>query len=123
MKNLATKILVAAFLLAPQSLAAQVSSYVCKFDIECSPNEGCQKKEMDLTFFLDGQGKAFMQGNVGLVQVVPVAGTQAFSFVEPLESGVVQSTTVLTDGTAVHSRHTAIMGDFVVAQWHGNCSN
>ncbi|GAB5438565.1 MAG: hypothetical protein FalmKO_36900 [Falsiruegeria mediterranea] len=77
---------------------------------------------MDLTFFIDEQGQAFMQGNVDLVQVMPHVGDTAHSFVEPLGTGVVQSTSILQNGAAVHSRHTSIAGEFIVSQWHGQCS-
>ncbi|WP_300019182.1 hypothetical protein [uncultured Roseobacter sp.] len=78
---------------------------------------------MELTFFVDEQGKAFMQGNIDLVQVMPLAGDGAVSFVEPAGSGIVQSTSILNDGSAVHSRHTAFLGEFVTSQWHGKCSS
>ena len=117
------KALVALLLLTPQTLKAQATSFVFKFNTECIRDSGCEKQEMNLTFFLDDQGQAYMQGNVDLVQVMPLAGDQAFSFVEPLGSGAVQSTSVLADGTAIHSRHTAISGEFVASQWYGHCSS
>ncbi|MES0861404.1 hypothetical protein ABLN87_03500 [Ruegeria sp. SCPT10] len=110
------------FLLMPQILSAQVTSFVCNFDVECTPDNGCEEKTMDLIFFLNEQGQAYMQGNANLVQVISLAGDQAYSFVEPAGFGIVQSTSVLRNGTAVHSRHTAIAGEFVVSQWHGKCS-
>ncbi|TFL16802.1 hypothetical protein [Jannaschia formosa] len=97
-------------------------SWVCDFVEECSDGE-CSNKEMKLTFFVEdgGQGGAYMQGNVGFVQVTSVTGTGAVSFVETVPSGAVQSTTILQDGLAVHSRHTHILGEFILSQWTGAC--
>jgi hypothetical protein len=78
---------------------------------------------MELTFFIDSEGAAFMQGNLDFVQVMPLVGEDAVSFIEPAGSGIVQSTSILDDGTAVHSRHTAFLGEFVTSQWHGTCTS
>ncbi len=62
-----------------------------------------------------------MQGNIDLVKVFPVWGEAAISFIEPVTSGAVQSTSILDDGTAVHSRHTQLFGEFIPSQWFGLC--
>ena len=121
MKRLAPIIVFIVAAMAAFGANAQATSFVCNFDTECSQETGCETKDMMLTFFVDEQGKAYMQGNVDLVQVMPLIGDDAISFVEPAGSGIVQSTSVLNDGQAVHSRHTAILGDFVTSQWHGAC--
>ncbi|UWQ20679.1 hypothetical protein [Jannaschia sp. W003] len=112
-----------ALLLTAEPALAGPVSYVCEFYEECS-RATCEQKQMNLTFFIEasGAGDAYMQGNVGLVRVFPVAGDSGISFIEPLTAGSVQSTTILTDGAAIHSRHTQLLGEFVPSQWFGTCN-
>ncbi|WP_338549061.1 hypothetical protein [Roseovarius phycicola] len=65
--------------------------------------------------------KAYMQGNAGFVAVEIFVGESAFSFTEKLSSGAIQTTTVMRDGQAVHSRNTVLFGEIVAAQHFGNC--
>ncbi len=78
---------------------------------------------MDLSFTLDtDSGIAFMQGNLGLSELDIHVGDEAFSFMERISSGTVQTTTITRDGQAVHSRNTILLGEFVAAQHFGRCS-
>ena len=77
---------------------------------------------MSFTFFIEDTGNAFVQGNLNLIKVIPISGDSALSFVEPLTTGSIQSTTISNNGQAVHSRHTTILGEFAVSQWHGKCT-
>ncbi|WP_415920597.1 hypothetical protein [Tateyamaria sp. SN6-1] len=122
MYNLAPATVLLMGIMISATAQAQATSFVCNFDTECSQRTGCSTKELSLTFFVDEQGQAYMQGNVDFVQVMPLVGEDAISFVEPAGSGVVQSTSVLNEGQAVHSRHTAFQGEFVTSQWHGQCA-
>ena len=67
-----------------------------------------------------GSDRAFLIGNAGVNSVVPVVGTDAVSFLEILNSGAVQTTTIARNGSAVHSRHT-LMADFIPSQYTGIC--
>ena len=67
-----------------------------------------------------GSDRAFIVGNAGVNSVVPVVGTDAVSFLEILNSGAVQTTTIAQNGSAVHSRHT-LMADFIPSQYLGIC--
>ncbi len=102
--------------------SAQQFSFICDFTTECSRDTRCEEKDMKLTFlFNEKSSEAYMQGNVDLVQVMPLRGDSAISFAEPLGTGAIQTTTILNDGTAIHSRHTIISDEVVPAQWYGHC--
>ena len=89
----------------------------------------CKIADMELIFLFDNTSlnqrswvHATLIGNHGTVDVWMLAGTSALSFVEPLPTGVVQTTTVdLATGEAIHSRHTLIFEDFVPSQRVGRC--
>ncbi len=107
----------------PQFVSAAPVSWACEFTSECYAGK-CDTGRMNLTFFVEdsGRGNAYMQGNQGLVNVYPVIGEAAVSFIEPVTAGTVQATSILNDGTAVHSRHTQFVGQFVLSQWTGSCT-
>ena len=48
-------------------------------------------------------------------------GDSAFSFMEQVGYGTVQTTTITRDGLAVHSRNTVLLGEIVAAQHFGRC--
>lgn len=67
--------------------------------------------------------RAVMVGNNGVVDLIPLMGSAAWSFTEPLPSGAVQVTVVAAEGQALHSRHSLIGGNtFIPAQAVGRCS-
>ncbi len=77
---------------------------------------------MPLEFKIDNlSGRAFMEGNAGIVDVEVYVGENAFSFTEKVPSGVIQTTTITADGLAVHSRNTVLFSEFVAAQHFGRC--
>lgn len=65
--------------------------------------------------------KAVVIGSQGLADVEIHAGTHGLTFMEKLEGGVVQTTTVANNGKSVHSRHTIIVTDMVPSQYYGKC--
>lgn len=67
-----------------------------------------------------GSDRAFIIGNAGTNAVIPISGTRAISFLEILNSGAVQTTTIALDGNAVHSRHT-LTTTFIPSQYTGIC--
>jgi len=72
--------------------------------------------KMTLTYVVDPTSllenkfdSAILVGNAGTSEVWVVKGERAISFMEPLATGAVQTTTVrLPSGEAVHSRHTIL---------------
>lgn len=64
---------------------------------------------------------AFIEGNNGLSPVVWINGTSGETFLEILETGAVQSTTISNSGVAVHSRHSIILDNLVPSQYYGEC--
>jgi hypothetical protein len=102
---------------------AEVATNVCNFVETCAREEGCKETEFLLTFFVDREdGTAYMQGNIGLTDVLPFETTRSVSFVEFVDSGVVQATTIFPDGTGVHSRHTMLGDAPFPSQMHGSCT-
>lgn len=105
---------------------AKVLRFVCSFDNYVSPKtRGITRgSTLRYEFVIDGTGHAFAVGkNVYPVRVF--TGSRSLTFLEELESGAIQSTTIHERGRAVHSRHTIFdLGDedpFVPSQYYGTC--
>ena len=92
----------------------------CDFDTRIDA-DGTAAERMTLVFEITDSGEAYMLGNVGKVEVMPLRGNEAMSFIEPLWAGAVHSTVIMFDGSAVHSRNTIISGSILYAQHIGRC--
>lgn len=81
------------------------------------------KKTFKLQFLADSiTGKAVLVGDQGGEEVLMIPGTFGLSFIEKLPTGALQTTTVLKDGSAVHSRHTALSDNQLApSQYYGKC--
>lgn len=108
--------------LFPFLAAAEVVTYACQFEFRVD-EEGRSEERFPLLFKIDTLShRAVMEGNAGLVDVEIYVGDEAFSFMEKVGSGTVQTTTITRDGLAVHSRNTVILGEIVAAQHFGRCA-
>ncbi len=97
--------------------------YQCEFTSYASP-KGIKRvsEEFRLVFMIDTvTGDAVIVGNNGHAQVKPVFGSEGLTFLEHLDTGVVQTTTISKLGPAVHSRHTIIAREVVPSQYYGVC--
>ena len=112
---------VAVVALVASEASGELLKWRCDFDKRVDI-EGVAKEAMPLVFIVDTiSQKAFMEGNSGFTEVDFHIGETAFSFMEKLGSGAVQTTTVTNDGLAVHSRNTVLFGELVTAQYLGAC--
>jgi hypothetical protein len=94
---------------------AEMLVYKCEFEDEHSD-------KLSLVFKIDTNERlAIMEGNLGMSKLDYHIGNEAFSLMESLSSGAVQTTTILEDGRAIHSRNTIILGELVPSQYKGNC--
>ncbi|WP_161790515.1 hypothetical protein [Inquilinus limosus] len=108
------------FLMGSSALA-DVLKFECLFDRRWSP-DGIASDNFSMVFNYDSlANKAFMVGNVGVEEVYPIRGYQGLSFIEVLQTGAVQTTTISNEGAAVHSRNSMIGGEFVPSQYGGTC--
>ena len=108
--------------LQTSSAAAQPIEYSCDFLNFAEPDGIQTADDFSLKFTLDAITEdAFMTGNNGVSRVFASKGTRGVTFLEPLSSGAVQSTTISYEGSAVHSRHTIIGTDLVPSQYYGTC--
>ena len=126
MKRLAVG-LIMVFLMASPSGAEPVR-YICIFERYASPEGGLKSVEKLFKFELAVDSitnDAVMIGNAGVSSAMnTVDGRYAITFLEPLPTGVVQSTTIIkATGEAVHSRHTylSLILEFVPSQYYGSC--
>ena len=108
-------------------LESPVITFSCDFPYYVSQTEINKNQNFSIKFNYDSvSNKAFMIGNIGLTEVIPISGSEALTFLEILDTGVVQSTTLdmLSNKEqsvdAVHSRHTILFGLFP-SQAYGNC--
>jgi hypothetical protein len=101
---------------------ADVLAFSCSFSSTCTLDDGCEATEFALNFTVDSQtGFATMIGNVGMVGVTAFVGTEGINFLEQLQNGTTQSTSISRSGGAVHSRHTFISGELAASQFYGVC--
>lgn len=105
-----------------QAARADTISYTCKFTLEATKDKGLSKDSLALTFLVDTEAKkGYLIGNNGSSKVRVAIGRETITFTEATGSGIFQVTTVaLTDGEAVHSRHSYLNG-FIASQWYGRC--
>jgi len=122
MVTLRTFIIICALVALPVTAQAKALIFDCKFERFAS-EEGFQIAEnFKLSFTYDTMSEqAFLTGNLGLSEVFSFKGPGVVTFLEPLVTGAVQSTTIMLEtGQAVHSRHTVI--DIIVpTQYYGKC--
>lgn len=97
--------------------------YECNFPTFAS-QRGVQEQDFSLRFHLDSATRdAFMAGNAGLTEVLSMPGLYGITLLEVVPTGVVQTTFIADDGTAVHSRHTTLPGFGTIAsQSYGTCA-
>ena len=99
--------------------------FSCQFKQFSSPDGLKKVDDFSLTYIVDmADGKSVLMGNAGLADVSLVNGEYGLTFLEQLETGAVQSTTIqLSSGSAVHSRHTMTsQNSFIPSQYYGSCS-
>ena len=101
---------------------AAVMAFDCNFTQTCDPESGCRASSLVLEFNVDeSTGESFVVGNNGLSTVLSSLGENAVTFLETLESGAIQTTTIAVGGSAVHSRHSVVGGLLVPSQFTGEC--
>ena len=114
------------FLGVHDQAAAKGWEFDCKYDRTAQRLEGPQSTDFAMRFnFDDITNKAVMIGNNGVADVTVYRGSFAITFMEPLITGAVQTTTViLKSGASVHSRHTimSLDGAPVPSQYLGTCT-
>lgn len=118
--------LLTCYCLSVSAVAAEVVDVSCIFPdfytLKVGPKHG---GDFGLEFMVDTiQGKAYVKGNNGVSEVSYNSGPGGITFLEMLNSGAVQSTSVLfKDGSAVHSRHSILGGQVLSpSQYYGSCS-
>ena len=108
-------------------IESPVMTFSCDFPYYVSQTEIDKNQNFSIKFNYDSvSNKAFMIGNLGLTDVTPISGSEALTFLEILDNGVVQTTTLDMMSNkeqsvdAVHSRHSIIFGLFP-SQAYGDC--
>jgi hypothetical protein len=78
-----------------------------------------------ITYVFDSETeKGFAIGNVGTADLNVHLGDLAITFMGPIPTGAVQTTTImLKSGAAIHSRHTITEKDFFPSQVRGTCKH
>lgn len=104
---------------------AQPITFRCSFPQVFNLQDGLSTQDFSFTLAYDSVTKtAALIGNVGVSALVVHAGFLAVSFMELVDSGVVQTLTLLPSGKAVYSRHTLDVGagSFFASQQYGTCT-
>jgi hypothetical protein len=105
------------------SAMAKSHTWQCVYTQRASP-DGLANDNLSLEFAVDDiTGKAVIIGNLGVADVEAHHGSSSVTFIERLNTGVVQTTTIAKDGRSVHSRHTIFGGvKFIPSQSYGQCN-
>jgi uncharacterized protein YuzE len=114
---------------APFAVGAPLT-YDCSYTSH-SNDKGLKNdsQPFNIKFLVDAEAKkAYIVGNQGSADVIPIPGWEGISFIEITDSGNVMTTTIVTEGTAtampsVHSRHTTMTGTgrITPSQYYGTC--
>jgi hypothetical protein len=113
--------LAAAIFVGSSSASAKSLRWSCVYTQRASP-EGLAKEDFKIEFaFDDITGRGVMIGNQGVSDLEVHRGAFGVTFMEKLDGGVVQTTTVASDGKSVHSRHTIMVKEMVPSQYYGQC--
>lgn len=82
----------------------------------------CDEAKLSLEFVIDTLTKrSILIGNNGFAEVQSHEGSDGVTFLELLDTGAVQTTTISGVGFSVHSRHTMIAYEIVNSQYLGSC--
>ena len=97
---------------------------VCDFASFSTPKDGLRSGEFGFLITWDNvTNDAFMTGNNGVAPLLVVPGDGLVTYIERVPSGTLNTTTVLSDGHAVHSRHTVMGGELLIpSQYYGICA-
>jgi hypothetical protein len=110
-----------------EQAAAKEWEFDCKYGRFAQDLEGPRATDFRMRFnFDDITNKAVVVGNNGVSDVSVYRGRDAITFMELLDSGAVQTTTIsLKTGRSIHSRHTITSPDGVPlpSQYLGSCSS
>ena len=126
MKNKYNLISVIVLIFFSLNANAALFTFTCDFPNYVTDEDRGTQSNFRLVFEVDTiSKKSFMKGNNGISEVLNILGPEGISFIEILDSGSVQTTTValLPEsqlGNAVHSRHSLISG-LVPSQNYGFC--
>ena len=118
------KVLVIAWSFASLPALAEVYTFECNYPTY-SDKAGVQESNgFEVKFVSDTDtGKAYMSGNNGSTEVSLFmrADKEGVNVLEMTDSGNMMLTTILFSGQSVHSRNSAIMGEFIASQYYGIC--
>ena len=104
---------------------AETMTFVCAYDRFTDDEKGLRpiSPPLALTFVVDvDRDTAYVIGNNGSATVTVTPGDLMFTFTEVTKAGSVQTTSIGTSGTSVHSRHTASKGSLFPSQYYGRCT-
>ncbi len=120
MRAIIAGVLVGCLCAMPAFATVQRFSCVFKERVSQDMDTAVPEKPLRIEFIVDETGHAFAVGR-NVFPVRSIVGDQGITFLEELSTGAVQSTTILPDGKAAHSRHTILLGEFMPSQYYGTC--
>lgn len=119
MKNLI--LLVIALCSVTSVASAKAVNMDCKYAMYANVH-GMHADQMNFKITYDtNTGRAFVMAPNGMTKLDYYPGTDGMTFLEKLDDGVIQSTTITKDGKSVHSRHTILKGHLLASQYYGMC--
>ena len=105
--------------------AAKSFRWSCTYSKTASP-DGVQEKNFKFEFAYDDLTRKGVVIGTTQANVDVHVGSAAVSFMEKLETGAVQTTTISSSGDSVHSRHSVASekdGRMIPSQSYGRCEN
>ena len=118
------KVLVIAWSFASMPALADIITFECDYPTYSDKTGVQESSGFEFKFVSDTDtGKAYMSGNNGSTEVSLSmrADKEGVNVLEMTDSGNMMITTILFSGQSVHSRNSAIMGEFIASQYYGIC--
>lgn len=106
------------------SSAADIMTLDCSYP-NYSDSTGKHKSKSEFSFKIVSDSKidkVYMLGSQGSVELLKVPRLDGgVNYIEFTSVGNVMLTTVLPNGDSVHSRNSALLGEFLASQYYGSC--
>jgi hypothetical protein len=109
-------------LFGAKNVYAGTTSLVCNYETYSDQAGLHQGSPFTIRFVIDASvKKAYMLGNNGSAEVIPVVNIDGITLIEITGSGNVMVTAVSRSGKSIHSRNTLMFKDVVPSQYYGKC--
>lgn len=121
MKYLVISLLVALSLCISTVALADSFTFDCLYT-DFSNEAGRTKIHWKMSFTMDtATTESYVTSNLGRNEVLPMTGEDGLTFIDQSDKGSIYTTSMILNGSSVHSRHSIIDGELIASQYYGTC--